>query len=128
MRKLLLAVTLSLGLAGCAGFTQKLENAYSVVTSATVTPTQIIVAGNTFVALESTATNYLLYCKSTANASQPCALGNRKAVVKAVRAGRAALNALEPYVSQGKAGPSAVFDALVTAITTLQNTNMATGG
>ena len=119
MKKLVLAIALSFSLAGCAGFTQKIENAYDVVTSASITPTQIIVAGNTFVALESTATNYLLYCKSINYANQPCARGNRTAVVKAVRSGRAALNSLEPYAAQGKAGPSAIFDALVTAITTL---------
>lgn len=112
----------ALALGGCAN----LKTAWEVVTSASVTPTQIIVAGNSFDALEATATQYLLYCKSVAYKPQPCALGNRKPVVAAVRSGRAARTSLEPYVVSGTAGPAAIYNTLISAITSLQATQLPT--
>lgn len=123
MRKLIYVLVAGSLLAGCAN----LQTAWQMVTSASVSPTQIIVAGNAFDALEATATQYLLYCKSIKYAQQACALGNRKPVVAAVRAGRSARNQLEPYVTSGTAGPSAIYNTLVAAITTLQKTPLPTG-
>lgn len=123
MKKFIMAGAVAFALGGCA----QLTNAFDVITSAAVTPTQIIVAGNAFDALEATATQYLLYCKSINYAQQVCALGNRKPVVTAVRSGRAARTSLEPYVTSGTAGPSAIYNTLVAAITTLQNAPMPTG-
>lgn len=120
-------VLLALSLAGCASLGQKISTAWQIVTSAAVSPTQIIVAGNAFDALEVTATQYLLYCKSVAYVPKACALGNRKPVVAAVRAGQAARNALEPYVTAGTAGPSAIYNSLVAAIQTLQASAMPIG-
>ena len=115
MRKTLIALPLLFVLGGCAS----LQNAWNVITSAAVTPQQIIVAGNTFDGLETAATQYLTYCK--ANAAQAgCALSIRVNVVKAVRSGRTARNQLEPYVTSGTAGPAAIFNTLVAAINTLQ--------
>ena len=116
MRKLLLGLTLALSLGACAN----LQNAWQVVTSAAVSPTQIIVAGNAFDAAEASATQYLLYCKATVPVPSACALSTRKKVVAAVRAGRTARNGLEPYVVSGTAGPSALFNTMVTSINTLQ--------
>jgi len=127
MKKILLAAVLSLSLAGCASFNQKVETAWQIVTSAAVSPTQILVAANSFNALEVTSTQYLLYCKSVTVKPQACALSNRQAVVKSVRAGRAARNALEPYVTSGKAGPAAIYNTLISAVSALQASNLPTG-
>lgn len=115
MKKLLLTVSLALSLGACAN----LQTAWEVITSASVSPTQIIVAGNAFDAAEASATQYLMYCKVNP-AMTACGLAARKNVVAAVRAGRTARNGLEPYVVSGTAGPSALFNAMVTSINTLQ--------
>jgi len=130
MRKILIITALTALLSGCASlqtFEKDVSTAFGVLTSAKVTPQQIIIAGNTFDALEATATQYLLYCKGPGLGKQVCALGNRKPVVKAVRAGRAARTALEPYATSGQAGPKAVYDVLVSAIGSLQSSSITTG-
>lgn len=115
MKKFLFVVPLVFSLGACAN----LQNAWEMITSASVSPTQIIVAGNAFDAAEASATQFLLYCK--ANKAQPaCALSIRQKIVAAVRAGRTARNGLEPYVVSGTAGPSALFNTMVTSINTLQ--------
>lgn len=127
MKKLLIIPLLALSLGACAQL-KNFDTAWQVLTSASVSPTQIIIAGNAFDALEATATQYLNYCKSVAaSPPQACALGNRKPVVAAVRAGIKARNALEPYVTSNTAGPSALYNALVAAIQSLQGSTMPTG-
>jgi hypothetical protein len=116
MKKLLLVIPLALSLGACAS----LQTAWDVVTGATVSPTQIIVAANAFDAGEASATQYLLYCKQASPAPSYCALNTRQAVVSAVRAGRIARNQLEPYIVSGTAGPSAIYNALVATVTSLQ--------
>src|SRR5690348_11776583 len=59
MKKLLLIIAVSLSLSGCANF----QNAWGIVTGATVSPTAVYIARNSFDALEATATNYISYCK-----------------------------------------------------------------
>ena len=126
MKKILIlaAFVAAATLGGCAN----LKNAFAVLSAASVTPQQIVIAGNSFDALETTATQYLNYCKSVAYKPQPCALGNRKPVVAAVRSGRAARNSLEPYVTSGLAGPAALYNTLIAAITTLQAKPLPTSG
>jgi hypothetical protein len=121
MKRLVITVCIVLSLGACAN----LKTAWQVATSASVSPTQIIVAGNAFDAAEASATQYLLYCKANV-ASSACALSLRRKIVAAVRAGRTARNGLEPYVTSGQAGPSALFNVLVTSINTLQ-TNLPAG-
>jgi hypothetical protein len=116
MKKLLVVIALALPLGACAS----LQNVWNIVTSAAVTPQQIIIAGNAFDGVEATATQYLIYCKSNVGTPQ-CALSIRQKVVGAVRAGRVARNQLEPYVTSGTAGPAAIYNTLVASITTLQN-------
>lgn len=118
MKKVVLACLISAGLAlsGCAN----LKTAWSMITSATVSPTQIIVAGNSFDAAEASATQYLLACRAKAISATACTLTIRKQVVAAVRAGRAARTSLEPYVTSGTAGPAAIYNTMITAINTLQ--------
>ncbi len=115
MKKLLLVAALATSLGGCAS----LQKTWDVISGASVSPTQIIVAANAFDAGEASATNYLLYCKSNPAVSI-CALKTRKSVVAAVRAGRAARDQLEPYVVSGTAGPAALYNTLVAVVSTLQ--------
>jgi hypothetical protein len=89
------------------------------VSTAAVSPQQIVVAGNAFDAAEATATQFLLWCNGN-RGSAACTVKIRRDVISAVRAGRAARNALEPYVVMGKAGPGSIYNALVAAINILQ--------
>lgn len=116
MRKLLLVIPLALSLGACAS----LQTTWNMITGVSASPTQIIVAANAFDAGEASATQYLLYCKANAAVSY-CALKTRQAVVSAVRAGRTARNQLEPYIVSGTAGPVALYNTLVAAITSLQS-------
>lgn len=126
MKKILLVLPLVLSLGACATLTQKIETAWQIVTSASVSPTQIIVAGNAFDAAKASATQYLKFCHDN-SAIPACALKIRKQVVAAVRAGTTARDQLEPYVVAGTAGPAAIYNTLIATITTLQNNIPATG-
>lgn len=127
MKKLIAIVLLAASLGGCAGTLGKLETAWEVATSTSVTPTQIIIAGNAFDAAEVGAAGYLTYCKTNTNPQPQCALVTRKRVVSSVRAGRAARNALEPYVVAGKAGPIVVYNALIEAISAVKGNTPIVG-
>lgn len=124
MKKLLLLIALVLPLGACA----TLEKDWAIVTGVSVSPTQIIIAANAFDAGEASATQYLLYCKATTPAPSYCALQTRKAVVSAVRAGRAARTQLEPYIVSGAAGPVAIYNTLVAVVSQLQTQIPVTGG
>ena len=123
MKKLLFIALLALPLGACAS----LQTTWSTITGASVSPTQIIVAANAFDAGESSATQYLLYCKAASPAPSYCGLATRQAVIRAVRSGRAVRNQLEPYIVSGTAGPSALYNTLVTAVTSMQAQIPATG-
>ena len=119
MKKLLLAGTVALSLGGCAS----LQRDWNAVTGATVDPTAVIVAANSFDALEATATSYLNFCKSNRSLSV-CAsyVAVRAKLVPAVRSGRVARNNLETFMQQnpGALGPSGLYSALTAAVSTLQ--------
>ena len=119
MKKFLLVLPLVFTLGACATFDQKVQTAWAIITSASVSPTQIIIAGNAFDAAEASATQYLMFCKVNTTLNG-CGLSTRKTVVAAVRTGRAARNQLEPYVVSGTAGPAAIYNTLTASITTLQ--------
>ena len=119
MKRLLLVAFLGTSLAGCAS----LQKTYDTVTGATVSPEAVLVAGNSFDALEATATSYLTFCK--ANRALPiCSsyVAARKVILPAVRSGRVARNNLENFLTQnpGQLGPSGLYNSLVAAISTLQ--------
>jgi hypothetical protein len=121
MKKLLI-IPLLIALGGCA----TIKTDWAIITGATASPTQIIVAANAFDAGEASATQYLLFCKVN-TALSGCALKTRQTVVAAVRAGRVARNQLEPYITSGAAGPVALYNTLVATVTTL-NANIPTTG
>jgi hypothetical protein len=123
MRRIILAIGFALALGGCAN----IQTAWKVVTEAQVSPQQIIVAANAFDAAEATATQYLIYCKAGGHGTSACTLSTRKKVVSSVRSGRAARNALEPYIVSGGAGPSGIYNTLIAAVSTLQTGTPAVG-
>src|SRR6266436_7253098 len=122
MKRLALVLALALTLSACAN----LKTAYQVITEASVSPTQIIVAANAFDALEGTATQYLVYCKANL-ITTICSADNRRGVIKWVRTGRAARNQLETYIASNTTGPAAVYNTLIAAINQLNLTPAASG-
>ena len=119
MRKIFLIVALALTLPACA----QLQNAYTAVTGASVNPTAVIIAANAFDAVEATATNYLRLKKCTATSGPICRDPKATAVIiPAVRSGRTARNNLEAFMqaNPGVLGPKGLYNALITATSTLQ--------
>jgi hypothetical protein len=117
--KWLLPLAFALFLGACS----TLSNLERAATSS-VTPTQAIVAANAFDAAESGATAFLTYCKSTP-ADATCVPANRRAVIKYVRAGRAARNQMETYIQTSASVPSAVYNTVVAAMDNLKATPAA---
>lgn len=119
MRKLLLACAVALSLGGCA----QLQNAWSVITSASVSPDSVVVAVNAFNAVEASATNYLLLVKCTGSNGPICRDPKvTPKLIQAVRSGRIARANLEQFLQShpGQLGPTGLYDALQAAITTIQ--------
>lgn len=116
-RVLVLLAILTLG--GCA----RLQS-LATVASATVTPTEALVAANAFDAAESGATGFLTFCKASP-ASASCVADNRRLVLRYVRAGRAARNQMETYIQTSTSVPSAIYNAVVTAMDNLKTTPAA---
>lgn len=113
-------IAFALWLGGCSTI-QTIEQ----VATASVSPTQALVAANAFDAAESGATGYLVYCKSNLT-SPTCSADNRRAVIKYTRAGRAARNQIEAAISASSSVPSTVYNALVAAVTNLKSTPAST--
>ena len=120
MKKILIVAALGLSLTACAS----LQNTWNTLTSAQVTVTTVAVAGNTFDALEATATGYLRLPKCSGTNGPACRdPGVTAKIIPAVRAGRVARNNLEQFFTDhpGQLGPQGLYDALQASITTLQS-------
>jgi hypothetical protein len=118
MRKLI-AIGLLFGLVGCT----QLQNDINAITGASVNPTAVIVAANAFDAAEATATNYLRLKKCTATSGPICRnAAATKAIIPAIRSGRAARNNLETFMQNnpGVLGPTGLYNALTAATNTLE--------
>jgi len=120
MRNLCAALILcaAAALGGCA----QVQNAWSVITGASVPPSAVFVAGYSFDAIETTATNYLKLPKCTGANGPACR--NPKAtaaLIPAISAGRVARNNLEQYLAghPGQLGPSGLYDAVKAAGATI---------
>jgi hypothetical protein len=117
MKRIVVALLLTISMSGCTS----LQNGWSIVTGATVTPTAVYVARNSFDALEVTATNYIVFCKRN-----PATIGCSKTaiakLIPAVRAGRVARSNLVQFQKDhpGQLGTSGLYDALIAANNTLQ--------
>lgn len=120
MKRFLIVLGLSVSLAGCANLT----NAWNVLTSTSVSPTVVVVAVNTFDALEVTAANYLKLPRCASGGPVACRdPGVTAKIIPAVRSGRGARNQLEQFIAShpGQLGPQGLYDALMASVNTLQS-------
>lgn len=122
MRKLI-TIGLALWLGGCAQL-GLLRDAYNYAEGTTVTPQAILIASNAFNILEGTATNYFVYCRPRL-VEQVCSADNRRKVIRAVRAGRAARTTLEGYFDKSSPAPAVIYNILIDAIAVLRATPIA---
>lgn len=121
MRKLLV-LSLLLVLGGCAALS-KVENAFNTLSGATVSPAAVVVAVNSFDALEATATNYLRLKKCSPATGPVCRdPAATKVLIPAVRNARKARNDLESFLADhpGQLGTQGLYDALQLSINTIQ--------
>lgn len=118
MRKILIPLALALGLGACTN----LQNAFSTLTGASVSPEVVYIARNSFDTLEVTATNYIRYC-TVKRGAPGCNDTAIKSLIPAVRSGRVARNNLTQFLKDnpGALGPAGLYNALVTATNTLQS-------
>lgn len=122
MRKIALIVA-ALMLAIPAGGCANLKNAWETLTTSQVSPTAVIVAANTFNALEATATNYLRLKRCDGTNGPVCRDPAVTAkLIPAIRSGRVARTNLEQFLRDhpGQLGPSGLYDSLLAATATIQ--------
>jgi hypothetical protein len=122
MKKFLIIASLALSLGGCSTF-ERLKQTAEAVGQYTVSPQTVVIASNTFDALEITATNYLglKACRkaSTVVCRDPTATA---LIIPAIRSGRVARNNLQQFLADhpNELGPSGAYDALSASISTIQ--------
>lgn len=116
MRRLLIALVVALSLSGCAALAQ--------IASVKVDPKLVLVAANTFNALEATATNYIRLPACTPDNRPVCREPEVVAIIiPAVYSGRTARNSLIAFYKKYPnvpLGPQGLFDALTSSNTVLQ--------
>lgn len=132
MKKLFAIVLLTVGLAGCAELQtaiSEVKGAYDYATTTTVTSGQAAIVANAYDALKATATNYGNYCIAQKFPQPICSAANRRAVIKAVRAGDAARAQMEAPIVAGQPVTATIYNTLVAIIKQLQNApiNVAKG-
>lgn len=132
MRKLFagaIALALCLAAAGCApgSFGAKVEGALSAITGATIKPAAIIIASDSYDAVETIAKNYInpalnKRCDGTNGpvCRDPMAT---IAINQAIRSGRVARNNAKRFLRDhpGQLGSQGLYDALEKSVTTLQD-------
>ena len=126
MKKMLAGLLLALALTGCAG----VQKTLGALTGTTVSPQVMVIAVNSFNAIEATATNYLRLPKCGAQVSPVCRSPKATAaIIPAIRSGRAARNSITVFVREhpGALGAQGTYDALVSA-TNLVGTVLAQYG
>jgi len=124
MKKIILALTLALSVAGCATLNSdlsKLRQVYTVATTTSVPPSTVIVAANAFDAIKATAVNYARYCIQGKFVDPICSATNRRRVVQFIRSGTRARNQLELSITTNTPAAATLYNALVAAITGLQS-------
>ena len=122
MKRLIIALTLSLALAGCAE-TQKLENAIGVIASTKVNSKSAYIAINVFNAAERSVTAYLKLPPCT-GAGNLCRIsGAAEALDQPFNAGIKARNDLRSFMkaNPGTLADAGLYNTLVAVTTSLQN-------
>lgn len=109
-------------LAGCTTLSN-LQNAYDTATGATVPFSLVQTAIGSYVAIEKTAKNYVVFCTPD---PQPAGCNDniiQHQIDPAIRSGRASADALLTFYDEhsGALGPKGLYDALVSATSTLQS-------
>lgn len=124
MKKLLLVPFLALALGGCATELQKIQTAFNVITTASVSPSQAQVAVSSFEVIEAAATEYFVYCHNNPAVSA-CAPGTKaqpgplRIAIKYDRQGRAARDQIKAAGKSGALISTTVYNLLTDAITNL---------
>lgn len=129
MFRIMAIALVGVALSGCApgSFGAKVEGVISAVTGATVSPAAIIIAANSYDALEATAKNYINpQINKRCNGSNGPICRDPTATVKlnaAIRSGRVARNNAKQFLRDhpGQLGNQGLYDALQTAVSTLQS-------
>ena len=130
MKRIILALTLALSLAGCATFNAdiaKLQQIYAVASTATVPASTALVVANGYDVLVAGATEFLKFCK-TSPADPRCSADTRRKVILYTRQGRAARNQIEAAGITGQPISSTVYNLVVTAVNNLTATPASTFG
>lgn len=121
MKKLFLILVLSLSLPACATI-NKIVAAAEAASSITVSPQAIVIATNTFNAIEASATNYLNLTRCDKTTSKVCRdKAVTRVLIPAVLNARKARDDLIAFQRShpGQLGTQGLFDALQLSITTL---------
>lgn len=128
-----LAIVALLLLGGCAGDLAKLQQVYSIATTATVPAESAQVAVSSFEILEAGATAYFKYCHASP-ADAICAPGTKaqpgplRIAIKYDRQGRAARDQVKAAGKTGALISSTAYNLLITAISQLNTTPVTTFG
>ncbi|HEY6022166.1 MAG TPA: hypothetical protein VIY48_20560, partial [Candidatus Paceibacterota bacterium] len=85
----------------------------------------VVPTANAFNILKAGATNYARYCIQQKMVPTICSASNRRAVIKAVRAGTGARNQMEASLVAGQPALSSVYNVLVAAVNGLKNSPAA---
>lgn len=136
MKKLLLVIPLTLSLGACATFNAdlaRLQQAYTVATTATVPAATAQVAVSSFEVVEAATTEYFKYCKtnSAASACAPGTVANPgplRLVITYVRQGRSARDQIKAAGKSGALISTTLYNLLVSAVTNLTASPAATFG
>lgn len=136
MKKFIAFVLMAVGLGGCATFQTdlaKLQQAYTVVTTATVPASTAQVAVSSFEVIEAAATQYFKYCKANlatpaCAAGTPTSPGPLRIAIKYDRQGRSARDQIKAAGKSGALISTTAYNLLVDAVTNLTSTPVATFG
>lgn len=126
-KSLVAIAAMALALGGCAkelaDFKAKVSTAvqvFEVATTATVKPEVVIAAAYSFDAVKATATNYGEYCIKEAMAPAICSENIRRTVVRSIRSGTAARNALKASIANGTPALATTYNVMVLALNALK--------
>ena len=129
MKTLAIILALAVGLVGCAQLQtaiNEVKGVYEYATTTTVSSGQAGIVANAYDALKATAVNYAHYCITQKFPQPVCSASNRRAVIKAVRAGDAARAQIEAPITAGQPVAATLYNTLVAVIQQLQATPINT--
>jgi hypothetical protein len=116
MKKILIVAAL-LALAGC-------NSSLFGLNPNVASPSSVVVAINAFDAAEATAANYLLLPDCSKVTTKVCRSATiSTSIVKAVKSGRVARDALQADLTANTTAPVTTIQVLTTAVATLQSLN-----